>query len=87
MGAGRAHFGVGNQKVDRSEVGQEGFNLGFPHSAWMGLVVEEDEAPDPVEVLFFGFVCVVFNTQRIPDFFEQFLLWRRHNSFPLVVNE
>lgn len=53
----------------------------------MGFVVEEDEAADPVEVLFFCFVCVVFNTQRLLDFLEQFLLARRYNSFPLVVNE
>ena len=68
-------------------MGQESFNLGLSHGAWMGFVMEEDEAADPVEVLFFGFVSVVFDTQRIPDFFEQFLLLGRHNSFPLVVNE
>ena len=68
-------------------MGQESFNLGFSHGAWVGFVVEKDEATDPVDVLFFGFVSVMFNAQRIPDFIEQFLLFMRHDSFPLVVNE
>ena len=49
--------------------------------------MEEDKATDPIEVLFFSSVGVVFDTQCFLDLFEQFLLSRRHHSIPLLVIE
>ena len=59
-----------------SEVGQEGLHLGSAHLLGMALVVEEDEAFDPVDVGLAGARRVVHETDGVIHLFEQ-LLWTR----------
>lgn len=51
---------------------EEGADFRNPHFAGVTLVMEEDEAPNPVDVGFFGAERIMFETQRLPDQIEQF---------------
>ena len=55
--------------IDDGEVGEEGLKLGFSHFARMRAVVESYVAADPVKVLLFGPIGVVFSAQYISGFF------------------
>jgi hypothetical protein len=49
--------------------------------------VEQDVAPDPTDVCFFGADGIVFDTQRVTDVIEQFSgfgLFGRHSSLLAV---
>jgi len=63
--------GGGDLFVD-GQVGEEGLDFGDAHLFGMAFVVEEDVAPDPVDVSFFGAVGVVFAAQRISHAIQQF---------------
>lgn len=49
------------------QVGEESLDFRGAHFGRMALVVEKDEAADPVYVGFFGTVGVMFGPQDIPD--------------------
>jgi len=49
------------------EVGEEGFDFGAAHFVGVALVVEQDEASDPIHVSVFGADGVVFEAQGVAD--------------------
>jgi hypothetical protein len=51
----------GADPVMDGQVGEKGFNLRGVHSVGVAFVVEEDEAPDPIEVSLFGPAGIVFD--------------------------
>jgi hypothetical protein len=56
------------------QVRQKGTNFGCPHCGWMSLVMEEDEAFDPVHVGLFSPNAVVFEADSVPHLIEEFRL-------------
>lgn len=54
------------------QVGQEGGDLAFTHFSRVPFLVEEDEAPDPIEVGLFGAQTGVLDAQLPADAIEKF---------------
>ena len=52
------------------QVGEESFDFGGAHLVGVALVVEEDEAADPVDVGLFGADGVVFDPDGVTDLIE-----------------
>ena len=59
-------------QAEIARLGEEGLELGSAHVLWMALVVEEDEAFNPMEVGLFSAVGVVLAAQGLADAVEEF---------------
>lgn len=68
--------GGGDTALDR-EMAQEGGDLGFAHLGRMAFLVEEDEAPDPIEISLLGADAVALDAQVPAHAIEQLLPGRR----------
>lgn len=73
QGAERLVLRGGSNILIDGEIGQEGLHLGRPHLLGMALVVEEDEAPDPVGIGLAGARRVVHQADGVIHLFEQLL--------------
>ena len=63
MGGGR-HVSFG------CEIDEKSLDFGFAHIFGVCLIVEEDRAPDPINVRLSGPISIVLKTQRIADLIE-----------------
>ena len=82
QGSQRLVLGGGGNVVVNSQVGQEGFDLGGAHFGGVALVVEQDKAPDPADVGFFGAQGIMFKASAFTGLIEQlFGRWGSHGHF------
>lgn len=68
-------LGGGGDLFLGGEVSEEVFDFGLAHVDRVAFAVEGDEAPDPIHVLSFGLVGVVFAAQDGAGVGEQFTEW------------
>ncbi len=71
----RLVLGGGGDLAFDGEMAEERFNLGIGHFPGVPLVVEEDEAFDPIDVGVFGADAVVEDPGVLADLVEQFCFW------------
>ncbi len=55
------------------QVGEKGFHLSDAHLPRVAFVVEEDEAPDPLQVGFFGAVSIMLSAEDNLHLIEELL--------------
>jgi len=67
-------LGGGGHIRGSGQVGEEGLDFGDAHLGRVAFMVEEDIAPDPAQVAFFGAQGIVSSAQDVFSLFEQF--WR-----------
>jgi hypothetical protein len=53
-------------------------DLLFPHRSGMSFIVEENKAPDPVEIGFFRAAGIILLAQRVPNPYQQLWFLFRH---------
>lgn len=72
-------LGVGGDVAFNCEVGEEGFDFGDTHFVGVTLVVEEDEAANPLNVGFFCAIGIVLEANGIADLVKELSRWALHD--------